>query len=674
MLHICDCLPTRLQEALNELPESLDKTYERTLQRIKKEKWEFAHRIFQFVSVASRPLHVEELADLLAFDFKAGLIPKFHKNCRMVDPVYAVLSICTTLLGIVNYQGSPVIQFSHFSVKEFLTSTRLAEATGSISRRYHVSMIPAHTLATQACLGILLHLDKDVNRDSLEVFPLAKYAVEHWVDHARIEDMSRGVEDGMKQLSDPSKPHFAICVWIYDLAASIWPRMTRNEKPLPLPHTSLHYAASWGLHPVVEFLTEKHSQDVCSRDSTDNSTPLHLASLNGHMEAAWILIELGADVTARDKDGKTPLRLALQRGQIDVALLLFDSERGTHPTAWNKRGETRLHMVLQCGHIDIARMLIVHGVDVTTQNKDGETLLHLALKSGQVDVVPILLKCGTDPTAQNKDGETPLSLALRSGYGDVARLLVERGTDTTARNKRGETPLHLASHMGQVDVARSLLERGADPTARNNDGATPLHVALQSGQVYVVSIILLEYGADPTTQNIGQVDAACSPLEHGADLTPQNNDGETPLHVALQIGQVDVAPMPLEHSAEPTTQNNDGEITLHLESHIGQVDAPRSPLEHGADLTAQHIDGETPLPPLHPVLQSGQVDVARSLLGHDADLTAQHNDGETPSPPLHLALQTSGKLEKYLTGLADLFPAYSENKPIKNGDHGFKPY
>ena len=34
----------------------------------------------------------------------------------------------------------------------------------------------------------------------------------------------------------------------------------------------------------------------------------------------------------------------------------------------------------------------------------------------------------------------------------------------------------------------------------------------------------------------------------------------------------------------------------------------------------------------------------------------------------------SGKPEKYLTGLADLFPAYSENKPIKNGDHGFKPY
>jgi hypothetical protein len=39
-----------------------------------------------------------------------------------------------------------------------------------------------------------------------------------------------------------------------------------------------------------------------------------------------------------------------------------------------------------------------------------------------------------------------------------------------------------------------------------------------------------------------------------------------------------------------------------------------------------------------------------------------------------LNYHTSGKPEKYLTRLAGLFPAYSENKPVKNGDHGIKPY
>jgi hypothetical protein len=128
-----------------------------------------------------------------------------------------------------------------------LTSTRLAEATDIISRRYHVPMTPAHILVAQACLGILLHLDKDVTSDSLKDFLLAEYAAEHWVDHARFEDVSRNVENGMKQLFDPDKPHLAICVLICDPAAPTWKRITRNKTPLPLPQTSLaslHYAAS----------------------------------------------------------------------------------------------------------------------------------------------------------------------------------------------------------------------------------------------------------------------------------------------------------------------------------------------------------------------------------------------------------------------------------------------
>src|SRR6266566_7816659 len=124
MVHICDCTPAGIQNALAELSETLDETYEQTLQGIKA-NWEFAHRMFQFISVASRPLHVKELADLLAFDFEAGSIPKFYEDWRLEDPADAVLSTCSTLLAVVYDQGSPVIQFSHFSVKEFLMSTRL---------------------------------------------------------------------------------------------------------------------------------------------------------------------------------------------------------------------------------------------------------------------------------------------------------------------------------------------------------------------------------------------------------------------------------------------------------------------------------------------------------------------------------------------------------------------
>jgi hypothetical protein len=147
--YICGCIPARIQHALAELPETLDETYERTLREINKADWEFAHRLFQFVAVASRPLLVEELAEMLAFDFKAGPVPKFYEDWRLEDPVNAVLSTCPSFLSIVDGEDRhqypfgivKVIQFSHFSVKEFLTSARLAEASDLVARRYHVSTI-----------------------------------------------------------------------------------------------------------------------------------------------------------------------------------------------------------------------------------------------------------------------------------------------------------------------------------------------------------------------------------------------------------------------------------------------------------------------------------------------------------------------------------------------------
>ena len=239
MVHICECFPADIRRALAELPETLDETYERTLRGIYKANWKLAHRIFQFVSVASSPLHVKELAELVAFDFEAGSIPKFYENWRVENAADAVLSTCSTLLAIVNDRGYPVIQFSHFSVKEFLTSTRLAEAT-DITSRYHVSMTPAHTLVAQACLGILLHLDKDITSDDLKHFPLTSYAVEHWVDHARFGDVLGNVENGVKQLFDPRKPHRSIYLWIYN---STVPDMASSDTKQKAAATSTDHLA-----------------------------------------------------------------------------------------------------------------------------------------------------------------------------------------------------------------------------------------------------------------------------------------------------------------------------------------------------------------------------------------------------------------------------------------------
>jgi hypothetical protein len=270
----------------------------------------------------------------------------------------------------INNHGDPsrkVIQFSHFSVREFLTSARLAEATDIIPRRYHLSMTTSHTLAAQACLGNLLHLDKDiVTRDSLEEWPLAKYAARYWAVHAHFEDVSRNVEDGVKQLFDPSKPHLALCIWIHDPEARSWSQK-RVEKPLPPRGTPLHYAALWGLHFIVEFLIIQCSQNVSSRSFADDETPLHLASKCGHVKTVHILIEHGASVMAQTNYGKTPLHLASERGLMEVGRMLI--ARGADPASQDESYWTPLHSALSEKHVEFAHMLIERGADLTTQDK-----------------------------------------------------------------------------------------------------------------------------------------------------------------------------------------------------------------------------------------------------------------------------------------------------------------
>ena len=423
-----------------------------------------------------------------------------------------MLSTCSSLLAIVDVQNPSrkVIQFSHFSVKEYLTSPRLAEANDIIPRRYHVSMTPAHTLAAQICLGILLHLDKDVvTRENLEKWPLAKYAAKHWADHALFEGVSQNVEDGLKQLFDPGKSHLAVCVWIQNPR---WNYDIYDERPLSPLRTSLHYAAYWGLHFMVEFLVIECSQDVHLRGFYDNVTPLHLASERGHLKTSRMLIEHGAGVMAQNKDRKTPLHLASRAGQVEVAGVLI--EHGADVTAQNKDGKTPLHLAAKWGEKEVVRMLIERGADVTAQNEDGAAPLHLAAKWGQNEPICMLIERGADVEVQTNDGDTPLLLALSPDphSGDVemeaVHTLIESGADVAAQNKKGETPLHLASRPNLnsykleelAEVSRILLEQGADVNAKNNAGFTPLRLASQTRHLSDTRAqVLLQHGADPGT-------------------------------------------------------------------------------------------------------------------------------------------------------------------------------
>jgi ankyrin repeat protein len=445
--------------------------------------------------VASRPLRVKELAEFFAFDFEEGLTPTFLAEWRPDDPAHTVLSTCSSLLAVVNVAGSSVIQFAHFSVKEYLTSERLAKAKDTASR-FHVSMIPAHTIVAHACLGVLLHLDENITEDGLEDFPLAEYAAEHWVNHTRFESVASKVQDGMKRLFDPGMSHLSVWVWIYD-PENHKLRSERSESPEKASATPLHYAALYGMHDIATFLVIEHSQDVNARGFGREETPFHVASREGFVELAWILLKHGADIEARDANDWSPLERATTKG--DVELTRFLLEHGANVNAQDTRGRTPLYLASDWGKPALAQALLRHGADVKARNEDNQTPLH---RAGVDEVAQILLEHGADANALETRNRTPLHLASKNGEAGVVRVLLEHGVDANARDAHNATPTHLASGADSyreeecLDIVRLLLQYGSDIHALDDEGQTPFMRATEKENQRIMQLLLENGAAD----------------------------------------------------------------------------------------------------------------------------------------------------------------------------------
>jgi ankyrin repeat protein len=495
LAYLRHCLRGRIRRALDDLPDTLDETYARTLEDIGDQNWECAHRLFQCVAVASRPLHVKELAEFLAFDFEEGPTPTFLAEWRPDDPVHAVLSTCSSLLAVVTVGGSSVIQFAHFSVKEYLTSGRLAKAKDTVSR-FHVSLISAHTIVAQACLGVLLHLDENITKDGLEDFPLALYAAEHWVNHARFESVESKVQDGMKRFFDPGKSHLSVWDWIYNPGREPPAlRYNRSENPTKASGTPLHYAAFSGMHDIATFLIVEHALDVNAWGFYEDETPLDVAMRRGHVEVARVLLEHGADREARDLLGWSPLERASEGG-----------------------------------HVELVQVLLEYGADVNARDELGCTPLFWASDLGKPASVRALIKHGADVKASDKDNQTPLH---RAGTEEVAQILLEHGADANALESRNWTPLHVASVLGRAGVVRVLLEHGADANARDADNATPLHLASVSDD-----------------QDEEELDVIELLLQYGSDIHASDNEGQTPFMRATEAGKERIMQFLLENGVE----------------------------------------------------------------------------------------------------------------------------
>ena len=427
---------------LKELPESLDETYERILRDINKANWDHAHRLLQCLTVAVRPLRVAELAEVLAVDFETsscGGTSILNTDWRWEDQQEAVLSTCASLVSVVDEKGSQIVQFSHFSVKEFLTSSRIASSSSDVSR-FHILLEPAHTILAKACLGVLLRLGELVDEDNVkDKFPLARYAAEHWVDHAQFENVSCCIREGMEDLFDPDKPYFAAWLKVHDIdteppyKSALYYFVKLEGKKTATP---LYYTALCGFHDLTEQLIIKHPQHVNAIGGCYVS-PLGAALNGGHFRIAQLLYERGAEVDVQGRGHRTPLRGASCSGSLEIVQWLLSRSANLAARDENGRGWTSLHAAACFGRVEVSRLLLQYNADIHAHDKQGRTPLHVVAEYDKYKAVP------------------------DNGHLNTARLLIEHGADIDAKDVQGMTAFQVASKEGCHDIAKFLSDHGS---------------------------------------------------------------------------------------------------------------------------------------------------------------------------------------------------------------------
>lgn len=157
---------------------------------------------------------------------------------------------------------------------------------------------------------------------------------------------------------------------------------------------------------------------------TPNGLDIFDAACLGDVAAIRKLLEVDrAEVDVRGMDGYTPLHLAAEFGQVEVARLLLG--RGADPNAvsMNERRATPLHSAITGRHRDTAGLLLALGASPNAIEHGGVTALHLAAHYGDETIVDMLLLRGADATRKADDGKTAVDAAQEAGHSALARLL-----------------------------------------------------------------------------------------------------------------------------------------------------------------------------------------------------------------------------------------------------------
>jgi hypothetical protein len=419
-----------LEDALKGLPKDLDATYDRMLDNIREEDRKRAKCILQLIAVARRPLTVHEVNEALTVDCEEETI---YPKRRMQDP-FEILEICSGLLELYRYAYNYVfetdvfrstedevdeetheetaeetLRFAHFSVKEFLVSSRLSRSILP-SSFFAIYEPDAHRFATIVCLIYVISA-VETSAFTPKQFPLIQYAARYWYIHVTgtISEIRESLEYNLViKLFD--FPRFRRWLSLYHL--------DKNEFVPPLLSSAL-----FGLVNVTTVLLEKGANVNASGGLY--GSPLQAASWKGHQEIVALLMEKGADVNAAGGLYGSPLQAASLNGHQEIVALLM--EKGANVNASGGLNGSPLQAASWNGHQEIVALLMEKGANINAVGGHYGSALQAALLNGHQEIVALLLDKGADVNASGGLYGSALQIASFKGHQEIVALLLEKG-------------------------------------------------------------------------------------------------------------------------------------------------------------------------------------------------------------------------------------------------------
>jgi len=216
----------------------------------------------------------------------------------------------------------------------------------------------------------------------------------------------------------------------------------------------------------VEFIEEAEilidrGADVNVKNSKKYFTPLHelcrksIDSKGYYIEIIDFLLDMEAEINARDHIGNTPLHLSYQANSDLIDIFI---DRGADINSKNQQGETVIKVFKEKSPnwIEFIYMLLVKGIefDVNEKFRNKNTLLHEVIlkqskyiKCATDEYIELLIKKGADVNIQGKFEQTPMHDAVSAGLIDVVKILMQHGADITIKSKRGETPMDISKRL-----------------------------------------------------------------------------------------------------------------------------------------------------------------------------------------------------------------------------------